>query len=249
MFKKLFKKKSKKEPTISEEELKIIDDAMARAINERKKEDPLIGPKIGAKELVGLAMKMLKNEKGVHIETLLVLLASAAGYACQESIRYEYITKGKKSEKEVFVIMGCEDGSKYYYGDLINKPIIDGKYSIWSLAAGMVQELGVKELIDINEIFSYVASTLCQENFGDPRFPQGHNSGLKPSYIVKNIYPDFVPLLNRYCDDPTYWPILFGLAIQNVIQMAKDVIDPNLALKIVMECSVSMSKININDIK
>jgi len=250
MFKKLFKKKSKEKSERSKEDQKIIDDALAKVIAEKTAEDPLFGMKVVAKELVELSMILVKDDNGVQVETLLVLLASAAGYACQESVRYKYITKGDKSENDLFTIMGCEDGKTYFYGDLINEPIMDDPYSIWRLAAGAAEEAGVKELVDVREIFAYVSSTLCQDDFGTPRLPKEQESSLNPTFIVKNVYPKyFVPLLKSYFENSTYWPIIFGLAIQNVILMAKETIDPNLALKVVMECSISMSKINIDDIK
>jgi hypothetical protein len=53
------------------------------------------------------------------------------------------------------------------------------------------------------------------------------------------------PTFKKFCPDPEQWPILMGLSIQEVIEMAKNVIDPCLALQIVMESSIPMSKVEL----
>ncbi|WP_157199276.1 hypothetical protein [Methylomonas koyamae] len=47
------------------------------------------------------------------------------------------------------------------------------------------------------------------------------------------------------CPHPAHWPILFGLAIQEAIHSGKSVIDPCIALKIVMESAIAMSKVDL----
>jgi hypothetical protein len=52
------------------------------------------------------------------------------------------------------------------------------------------------------------------------------------------------PIVKLFCPEPVDWPILFGLAIQQLIDMGKNTIDPGSALRIVMESAVSMSKVD-----
>jgi len=40
---------------------------------ERRNTDPLIGPKLGAREIVQKLTHALKSEKGVHIESLITI--------------------------------------------------------------------------------------------------------------------------------------------------------------------------------
>ena len=63
--------------------------------------------------------------------------------------------------------------------------------------------------------------------------------------IVKALWPTLLPVVRSFCDDPAEWPILFAIATQESIFMAKDVIEPGLAVTVVMESAVPMSKIDL----
>lgn len=213
------------------------------AINERKKEDPLVGLKIGSQELLEKLCAALKNEKGVHVETLLAILGALGGYSCHQAIHEEFVQKSKHQEKDVFMIVVDKNGKKYYYGDSVNKLLLENQYSIWSLVAAMSTHLTPEALPDISEIASHVAGTIGEPEFGIPRIPDEHKSGDIPVNYVKNLWENLFPTVNSFCDYPNQRPLLFGLAIQQVMNMGKDVIAPNVAAKIVMECALPMSKI------
>ena len=122
----------------------LIEEAVKRAITDAKKDDPLAGAKIGAKEITRWLTKVLENERGLHVQTLLCVAGSLAGYACQASIREEFVVTKGLPETEVFTLVGCGDGRNYYYGDKLNAPLAENKYSIWTMAAGTAQHLGVE---------------------------------------------------------------------------------------------------------
>jgi hypothetical protein len=210
----------------------------------RGSEDPLLKAKMGANDVFQRLLIAMKDQKGVHVESLLCVLGTLAGYSCQASIRKELIEEKGLSEDKAFVIVECADGSKYYFGDALNKPLAESQYSVWSLSAGAVNHLGAEQLIDINEIFTHVSQTVGSSEFGKLRLPEEHNTGDLPYNYLKALWPVFLPIIQFYCP-PSQWPILFGLAIQECIFFAKDVIDPLLALSIVMESAVAMSKVNL----
>jgi hypothetical protein len=222
--------------------------AMRHAIAERRKVDPMIGVKIGSRELVSWLTSVLKDAKGVHAETLLCVLGSLAGYACQAGIRAHYMYTLNLPEQKVFIVMGAQDGKKYFYGDLLNKPLCESQYSVWSMAAGAVQHLGHKPF-DYSEIFKHVTMSAGGASFGIPRVPEGHKSGILPIDSVKAFWPKILPAyLREYCVSPLEWHMVLGAAIQQVIFDGKDIIDPMLALTIVMESAVPMSKIDLDAI-
>ena len=244
MFKKLFGKKDKLQS--SQQTLNGTspqEAALMNAIKEKKKEDPLIGLKLGSKEITQWLMNALKDEKGVHLESMLAILGSLGGYSCHVAVREELINTGRVGEKEVFTILGSADGKNYYIGEIVNKPLVEDNLSIWGLAAGIVQHLGTPELPDINEIFAHVSSTIGSEDFGIPQIPEAHKPGDLPLNYVKGLWGHIVPIIDKFCEQPIEKPILLGLAIQEIIAMGKNVVTPNIALKIVMECAVPMSKI------
>ncbi len=221
-------------------------EALRLAIAERRKEDPLIGPKIGGRDIAQRLIAGLKTDKGVHVETLLCALGSLAGYSCQTSVRSELVQNKGLAENTVFVVVEGPDGKRYYFGYYLNKPLVEEQYSIWGLAAGAAQYLGSADLIDIKEVFAHVAQTVGGESFGIPRIPQEHKPADVPINYVRFLWPQLLPIVKQYCERPSEWPVLFGLAIQEVLYLAKGAIDPTLALSIVMESAVPMSKVDFD---
>ncbi|MCE0496517.1 MAG: hypothetical protein LV481_01035 [Methylacidiphilales bacterium] len=213
--------------------------ALKDRIAERKQNDPLIGPKIGAKEISGRLMNGLKSEKGVHLESYLTVLGALAGFSCQMSVRVQAGTG-----PIAWAVAHGKDGKDYYLGDALNKPLAEDNHSIWSLTAGAVQSLGDLPP-DVGEIFKHVAATIGSAEFGIPRIPAKYRPGDLPINYLKVIWPKIFPVVRVICEEPTEWPILFGIAIQQAITMGKDVIEPVSAAKIVMECAIPMSKVDL----
>jgi hypothetical protein len=212
---------------------------------ERKTKDPMAALKVGGRELNHYLINTLKDRKGVHIESLLTALGSLAGFSCQMSIREELIESGKVPENSAFVIAEGTDGKRYYFGDLLNAPLAENQYSIWDLSGGAAQHLGCTSLPNLEEIFEHVAETVGGESFGIPRVPDNHRANDLPINYVKSLWPKILPIIRPFCRKPSEWPTLFGLAIQEVIFMEKDTIDPKLAVTIVMESAIPMSKVDL----
>jgi len=220
--------------------------ALINAIRERSKEDPFVGVKLGSKEMLQRIINAMKNEHGVHVESLLCALGALAGYSCQANLRAQALAKGI-SETAAFQMVATADGKKYFFGDPLNEALVKSKYSVLGLAAYAAQEAGAKEFLDINEIFNYTSSVLGQPEFGMPRFPENHSAGDSPLNYLKALWPAIFPMVKLFCPNPSEWPILFGLAIQEAITMGKSVIEPDLSLKIVMEGAIPMSKIDLEN--
>lgn len=215
------------------------------AIEQKRKEDPLIGAKIGAKEVNQRLMDVMKTEKGVHIESLLCALASLGGYACQASLRSQAIAAGV-SEDKPFIIAKSADGKRYFFGDPLNQYLIESSASLWNVATSGVRSDGIAVAIDVSDTFRYVTESVGTPAFGIPRFPEGHNAGDTPANYVKNLWQPILPVLKMFCKSPKEWPALFGFALQGVVQMGKGTISPDVAFMIVLESSVPMSKIDIS---
>lgn len=243
MFKRLFgsKPQEKKDPQMDPQTAALI-----HAIREKSKKDPLVGAKIGADEILQRLMDAMKNERGVHVESLLCALGALAGYSCQASLRAQALAQGKL-ETAPFLSVKTNDGKSFFFGDPLNQALAGSQYSIWSLAAAEAQHAGCQELPDINEMFAYTSSVLGDPLFGIPRTPENHKAGDLPIHYLKQIWPKFFPMVKLFCPTPVEWPILFGLAAQKAITMSNSVLEPTLALKIIMESAIPMSKINLAD--
>jgi hypothetical protein len=218
--------------------------ALMRAIEEKRKTDPLIGAKLGSKEINQRLLSAMKNEKGVHVESLLCALGALAGYACQANLRAQALEKGML-ETAAFTVIDTADGKKYFFGEPLNQVLAESQYSIWALAAGAAQRNGCSSLPDISEIFGHVTKTVGSTEFGIPRIQEGHQPGDTPINYVKALWPNLLPTIKQFCQKPSEWPILLGLAVQEIMDMSKGVIAPDLALKIVMESAIPMSKVDL----
>lgn len=219
-------------------------EALMRVIEERRKDDPLIGAKVGGREVAHRLMNAMKTGRGVHIESLLTALGALAGYSCQASLRAQAIAEGRPGNA-AFAIVTARDGKQFFFGDPLNQALAESHYSVWSLAAGAARNAGCKDLPDIAAIFKHVSATVGSDSFGIPRLPEGHRAGDTPINYLKALWPGVQKTAEQFCQKATELPILFGLALQEVIGMSKSVIEPALALKIVMESAIPMSKVDL----
>ncbi|MDL2321992.1 hypothetical protein LJC47_06595 [Desulfosarcina sp. OttesenSCG-928-B08] len=220
--------------------------ALFNAIRERSAQDPLVGAKIGGKEILQRLLDAMKNERGVHAESLMCVLGALAGYACQACLRAQAVTE-KMHADAAFHVMETDDGGRYFFGDPLNNLLISAKYSVWGLAGAAAQQAGVKDLLDLNDIFAHTASALGTPLFGVPRVPENHRAGDLPINYLKALWPQVFPTIQQFCPNPAHWPILLGLAIQEAINMSISVLSPDLSLKMVMESAIPMSKVDLSE--
>lgn len=218
--------------------------ALIAAVRERSASDPLIGAKVGSKEIFQRLLHVLRDDKGIHMGSLLCAVGALAGYSCQASLRAQAIARGEAETARMQTVT-TEDGRHYFFGDALNQALAQSQQSVWSLAAAAARDAGAKELPDLSEIFQHTSASLGTEHFGCPRTPEEHSIGTKPAELVAALWPALQPLTALFCPDPEEWPILFGIVSQHAINSVKDGIAPSLALKIVMENAVPMSKIEL----
>lgn len=226
------------------EPLSPATQALIRTIREKAREDPLLGAKLGAKENLQRLLKGMKSEKGIHIESLLCALGALAGYACQASLRAQAQGKGLP-ETAAFQVVSTTGGKNYFFGDPLNNALVGSQYSVWGLAGGAAQYAGAREFPDINEIFQHVTSTVGGDQFGIPRVPDNHKAGDSAINYLTALWPALFPTVKLFCPTPVDWPILYSFAIQEAIEMAKAVIDPALAFRIVVESAIPMSRVDL----
>lgn len=219
-------------------------EALLRAIEEKRKTDPLIGAKLGGKEVFQRLLQGMKGERGVHIESLLCALGALAGYSCQANLRAQAVEKGLP-ETAALITVGGTNGKDYFFGDPLNQALAESQYSVWGIAAGAAKHNGCTTLPDINSIFAHVTETVGTDAFGIPRLPEGRVTTDTPINYLKVLWPALLPVATMFCRQPTEWPILFAVAIQEAFDAGKEVLPPDIALKIVMESAIPMSKVDL----
>jgi hypothetical protein len=188
-------------------------------------------------------MDEMTTERGVHVESILGALGSLAGYACQASVR-AVARAGGRDETADFVRAEGVDGKVYFFGDALNKPLAEDAYSVWSVAAGGAQQAGCKEIPSPEDVFAHVASTVGSPEFGLPRLSPEHPMHDTPLNYLERFWPRFFPMISKFSPNPEHWPLMLGLAVQEIMGRARNVLDPCVGLKIVMEYAVPMSKVD-----
>ncbi len=201
--------------------------------------------KTGAQALATEILSAATTDDSVEIGTALAGVGAYAGYICQASIRKEMIEGRGMAENSAFAVFTAANGQTYFFGDLLNKVLAEAELSIWGLASDAVQQLGAEVTVDVAEIFKHVTATIGTDQFGSPRIPAGQYIGESPLLSYAQQWQIWQPLLDQYCTSPTQWALLMGYAIHEMILLSDGLIDPNDALRIVMECAIPMSKVDL----
>ena len=207
--------------------------------------DPLATANIGGREVFHRLYAAMRNEQGVHVESMLCVLGALAGYACQAEVRA--IARAKNlPDDAVFQIVSAVDGRRYYFGELLNQPLLNAQPSLWEMVAAAATTAGAGALPDAHGLFRHVAASVGSDAFGMPRVPTKHRAGDTPRGYLKQLWPALFPLVRNLCPDPALWPVVFGVAIERTIEAAQGAIDPALAFTIVMEAAVPMSRVDLD---
>ena len=219
--------------------------------------------------IVGLRNFLLgavKTERGIQAETLLVAAGALTGYSVIHAVFEAYLKRGRaqvgdaqaaSTGKAIVEVKGT-DGQTYYFGDLINSFLaasagpVSRPFFVWGYLAGVAINSGVPaaELPDLNEMFKHSTSTVGTPEFGIPRAPANLKPMLTPRQAVDRLWPAVRTGLARIeapggrSIDVEHWPIICAITAQQLITQTKGVIDPKVALRLVMESAIAMSKID-----
>jgi len=207
--------------------------------------DPYLGAKAAGREIylhVRGALDM--GDSRLHARSLLCALGAVAGHACQASVRAQSVAAGRGGDTPFHVIKGA-DGRTYLSGDAMNEPLAEHKMSVWNLAAGAAQLHGTQALPNLDEIFEYNASVLGTQKFGLPRLPRDQPVSGMPIEFAKRMWPTAQASVLRNTANPKLWPIAAALAVQEAIAVTKEIISPEISVRIVMESAIPVSRIPI----
>ena len=196
-------------------------------------------------QIHGWLMTALRDERGLHCETVLTVVGALGGYAAQQAIWEGMVKPGLITKEKAFMVVGTESGEEFYFGDAINMALAStgpNIASFWSLVAGGAQSVGARQLPDIAEIFKHAAETVGTEAFGIPRLPPRYMPKPTPRRALNECWPHVHAMLKA--TTPGTWAMQLGVVAQRLIAQMKDVVPPEMAAKILMEAAVPMSKVD-----
>lgn len=184
---------------------------LERQLAAREASDPLVRPATAGSALFQQVISTFQDERGVHLETVTVVLGALAGRAARVAAEHD-------AEGRALMAVETEDGSTYAMGDAINWPLAESPTSIWAILAGAVVEAG-GALPDLEEAFAHSASTLGGPEFGVPRYAEDTNSAVSPAAALAYWTPASA-LLTGVAPDPAHAPIAVAFALRDLVQAA-----------------------------
>jgi hypothetical protein len=213
-------------------------------------------------ELVDWLQFELRRGRDVQHEAVLCALGALAGYAAQQAIREALVKTGKLTLDQAFAVIETRSGEVFFFGELLNAVIVarDGAgnfgrnnggngahggpshASIWKIVSEGGFEAGAINLPDVTDIIKHCAATVGRDEFGIPRLADAHMPNILPREAVSRFWPEIRRKLAG--NDPMSWPLQLALAARAQIISVKHAVRPDIAVQIVMEAAVPMSKID-----
>ena len=190
-------------------------------------------------------MRELKDQRGIHCETLLTAIGALAGYAAQQALWEGMVKPGKLAIAQAFKVVETPSGATYFFGDTLDSLLtsMEPKHvSVWKIVAGGVLTTGGEHMPNVNDLLRHCAATAGTSAFGLPRLPDDHLPSILPRAAVERFWPGARLLLSL--SEPLQWPMLMAHAAQKLMLAMKGSIAPDLAVKIVMEAAVPMSRVD-----
>lgn len=195
----------------------------------------------GADVLLARIANAMRGAGGeVHPQSLICALGSLAGYACQADVRAVYMKQRGFPEDKIFTVMSDNNGRHYFFGDLLNEPLVNEKYSVWAMIGGAVKQSG-GSLPDVNDIFRYVSFVVGGDRFGRVRACETGEDML--SYL-RQLWKPMSALAKEYAGEGELH-IVFGIALQKAVFACAKTMNSTEAARIAMESAVSMSKVDM----
>jgi hypothetical protein len=203
-------------------------------------------------ELVDWLQGELRRGRDVQQEAVLCALGALAGYAAQQAIRETLVKTGKLTLDQAFAVIETRAGEVFFFGELLGAVIVarDGAHngngaghaSIWKIVSEGGREAGAINLPDVTDIIKNCAATVGRDEFGIPRVADAHMPNILPREAVSRFWP---AARRKLADkDPMSWPLHLAMAARSLIVSLQHAVRPDIAVQIVMEAAVPMSKID-----
>jgi hypothetical protein len=191
--------------------------------------------------------KHIRQWGGIHSETILTELGALAGFAAQMSIRKSVIEPQGLDPGTVLIEAVTKSDEKFYFSDLLNLILFENEkppYSIWTYLTDEFPEEVRLRLPEVAEIVGRAARTIGQHSFGVPHLPAAHMPRKMPRAALNehwSLVQQELVLSNR---GPSEWPYDLAFAARWQMITSANVLPLPLAVALVMEAAVPMSKID-----
>jgi hypothetical protein len=178
-----------------------------------------------------------------HVPLMLNALGACAGFAAQVAVWRELILPQGRDPGEFLVHVTTTSNETFVLGEAVNLFLVvamTDRLSFLGLAAANLAS--ASELPDISELARHVAGTLGDPRFGHPRLPASIDVPELPRAGLAKTWANVALILeDRRAAE---WPAFLGAAALHIVRASKASLPPPLALKVLLESAMPMSKLD-----
>jgi len=202
-----------------------------------------------------LAQRVTINGR-VHAETYVAASGAIAGFAAQHS----FLATADKLALEQMQMATTESGDKYLFGEPLNNMLVataeaEGRSRVWSVAAGAAVSAGMPmdRLPNLGEMFGHVSSQIGEMQGFLHSVAENYRPQVPVVDLLRHVWPmaahffaaDFDELHRRHGPVPREWwgPVAAYVSGRPITEV-KDVLEPAVALAILMETAIYTSKVD-----
>lgn len=208
-------------------------------------------------------MATLKDDLGIHVETLMVCVGALHGYSARHATleRAEsWRAQGKMLPGDALVEVQTTSGDLFTFGDWINEFIFPNDSPTICLAYlvyGKLQQFGFSDesMPDLQEMAHHYANALGTSAFETVRSPLDNTPHIQPREAIQTFWPAFLDIMkdpgpeSAHVHEPlldsSQWPVIAALVAGQLIEAAKDACDPLISAQLIFEAAMIGSKIEV----
>jgi hypothetical protein len=182
-------------------------------------------------------------QKTPSIPAMLNALGACGGFAAQVAVWRELVTPSNRNPGEFLISATTTSKETFFLGEAINQflfAVPPDRLSFLSLAGAALSV--PSELLDIAELARHVVSSMGTEGFGRPRTPPSIDLPELPRDALTRTWGKAARIL--HAQRPAEWPAVLGAAALNIIGTNRKALAPPVAVRILLEAAVPMSKLN-----
>ena len=136
-------------------------------------------------------------------------------------------------------------GRQYFFGDALNRLLLEEPLSLWRLAGEAARMAGCRSLPDPGPVFR--ESGRLGRDQGLRRAPglAAATAAAYAEHYLRRLWPAALARLERDCPDPAWWPVSAAIAAQGVVASAPAAEDACAALSLLLAAAIPMSKLDL----
>ncbi|MDX2265366.1 MAG: hypothetical protein NW215_10385 [Hyphomicrobiales bacterium] len=214
---------------------------------------------IAAGSLRETLLKRLKNERGIHAETLASAIGALAGFASQNAAlrRAAEATRNKQPTFPNIYLAETKDGQRFLLGDWVNAQLLGQAGERFSLVAFIAQgysQNGMDETLiaEVTRLIKQTTSLLGDADFGKSHALEKHKPGFPPIELLQQLWSTALDVFRQPPPsgveepeiDEKHWGPICNFVAAQYMEMTKQALDRKVYFTLAMEAAIICSKLD-----